>query len=375
MVDPYLGAGGTAALMAVASPALLLGFDRLVEPVVYASTSRPAMKRLGDQLQASLGPDDVIGAVEKVLRDSLGVPNVAVELGPSVAGDRLGAVSEQQPVADRFPVTYQGRHVATLVVAPRPAEPALTGRDHLIVATLAQQAGPALHGARVVHELRSARERLVSAREEERRRIRRDLHDDLGPSLAGLRLTASALGSHLRADIGHLDAAAARQLADELARGIGDASGLVRRVVYDLQTAGVDGRGLLATLQHRLTRKPCDSNLRVVLKTDLDDGDELPAAVEVAATRIVTEAVTNARRHAHAGVCTVEIHHTTERLTIEIRDDGHGLDPDTPLGVGLRSIEERADELGGSSELRSSPAGTNVRVTLPLRPVTTAEPS
>jgi signal transduction histidine kinase len=216
---------------------------------------------------------------------------------------------------------------------------------------------------------------LVAAREEERRRIRRDLHDDLGPSLAGLRLTASALSSHLRADAESLDAAAARQLSGELARGIGDASGLVRRVVYDLQTAGVDGRGLLLALENRLTRTPQDKNLQVVLNTDLDGSDELPAAVEVAAARIVIEAVANARRHAHAAVCTVGIHHTTETLTIEVQDDGRGLDPDTPLGVGLRSIEERADELGGSSELRSGPAGTTLRVTLPLKAMTTARPS
>jgi signal transduction histidine kinase len=137
-----------------------------------------------------------------------------------------------------------------------------------------------------------ARERLITAREDERRRIRRDLNDDLGPSLAGLRLTASALTRHLSAAGDRLDVAAARQLADELPRGIGNASGLVRRDVYDLQSASLNGRGLRTALEDRPTRVAHNANLCVVLNTDLDDRDELPAAVEVAAARIVTAAAT-----------------------------------------------------------------------------------
>ncbi|WP_443137096.1 sensor histidine kinase [Kribbella sp. CCNWLW197] len=105
--------------------------------------------------------------------------------------------------------------------------------------------------------------------------------------------------------------------------------------------------------------------MRVVVDADLG-AEELPAAVEVAAARIVTEAVTNARRHAEASTCSVTLTRTEDALAILVRDDGRGIRPGLPLGVGLRSIEERADELGGTSELLSDRSGTTVRVTLPL---------
>jgi signal transduction histidine kinase len=360
--DPHLTSGELTALLAVASPTLLLTSTRLLEPVVYGSGSRPVLRRLGDRLQATLGPDDVVRTVQEAVRSSLAVPRATVDLthrGPvDAAAASLGG-------GHVFPVPYQGRHIATLVVSPRPAEPALTRRDRVVLAKLAKQAGPALHGAQVVHQLRAARERLVNAQEEERRRIRRDLHDDLGPSLAGLGLTASALRSHLHASPDELDISAARRLAEEITWGISEASALVRRVVYDLQPAGLGGRGLLATLQDRLTRPPVDDGMHVTLDADLGSVD-LPAAVEVATARIITEAVGNARRHADASLCAVEVVRTAETLRIVVRDDGHGLAPGTPLGVGLRSIEERADELGESSELLSSPAGTTIRVVLPL---------
>ena len=352
LASPHLSPGTVTAMLVVASPALLLAMHRAIEPLVYGSDSKAPLRRLVDRLHATLGPDDVTRTVEEAVRASLAVPQAVIEFD-----DRESLEGE------RFPVTYQGRHVATLVVSPRAAEAALTRRDRAVVRRLSDHAGPALHGARVVRELRTARERLVTAREEERRRIRRDLHDDLGPSLAGLRLTASALRAHLHAMAANTASAQTQQLADELTVGIGQASALVRRVVYDLQPAGLDRRGLVPALQDRLIRP--DDDLHIEMTADVGAG-ELPAAVEVAALRIVTEAVTNARRHAQATVCNVEVKRSTRTLDLTVYDNGHGLQPGTPLGVGLRSIEERAEELGGSSELHSSPAGTTLRVSLPL---------
>jgi signal transduction histidine kinase len=239
---------------------------------------------------------------------------------------------------------------------------------------MARQAGPALDGARLVHELRVARERLVTAREAERRRIRRDLHDDLGPSLAGLGLTASALHHLLSTEPTDVDLPASRRLAEQLTAGITDASALVRRVVYDLQPLGLEGTRLLPDLAERLTRTTTLDGQGCGMRVHVDaqlGSDDLPAAVEVAAARIVTEAVTNARRHAQASQCSVALTRSDHTLAIEVHDDGHGMRPGTALGVGLRSIEERADELGGTSELISDPTGTTLRVTLPLAPAAT----
>ncbi len=368
--SPHLGPAAVAALLSASSPVLFFLWSRLAERVVYGSGSGAAMRRLGQRLQATLGPDDVVVTVREAVRDSLAVPRAEVEF--AAAGRGPAEDGAQEPV-ERFPVTYQGRLVATLVVTPRPAEPCLTGRDRAVLATMARQAGPALDGARLVHELRAARERLVTTREAERRRIRRDLHDDLGPSLAGLALTASALQQLLAREAEVVDLTASRRLAQDLTGGITDAAGLVRRVVYDLQPLGLEGQRLLPALADRLVHAPATDGHGSGMQIDVDvrlGSRDLPAAVEVAAARIVTEAVTNARRHAAAGRCSVTLVGTVDTLTITVADDGHGMRPDTVLGVGLRSIEERADELGGTSEVLSGPRGTTVRVALPLASAT-----
>jgi signal transduction histidine kinase len=95
---------------------------------------------------------------------------------------------------------------------------------------------------------------------------------------------------------------------------------------------------------------------------------ELPAAVEVAAYRIVSEALTNVTRHARARWCAVRVQRRDGDLVVEIADDGRGVDPDSPMGVGLLSMEERAGELGGSCRVLSRlGGGTLVRAVLPTR--------
>ena len=201
---------------------------------------------------------------------------------------------------------------------------------------------------------RPRRASLVGARVEERRRLRRELHVDLGPALSGIGLGAEALAR--RADPIAPDLAAT---ARELHGDILDAVGRAREISHDLRPAALDDLGLEAAIRTRLGGD--DIELAVAALGDL------PAAVDLAALRIVQEAVTNVRRHAAASACRVEIRRDTGGLRIEVSDDGVGMPPTVAPGLGLRSIRGRAAELGGRARIgRPADGGTQVSVWLPI---------
>lgn len=198
------------------------------------------------------------------------------------------------------------------------------------------------------------------AREEERRRLRRDLHDDLAPTLAGLSMRAAAAAQIMRSDPDR-----SADLLGGLTAGITAAVAQVREIAYDLRPPVLDDEGLVEALRQRVQPSPPGGpDVQIIDETD---GIPLPAAVEIAALRIVQEAVANVRTHARADRCTVRIRRTHEGVALQIRDDGTGVAPEARRGVGLRSIEERASELGGRLHLHTSPAGTTLDIDLPCR--------
>lgn len=208
--------------------------------------------------------------------------------------------------------------------------------------------------------MQRARTRLVTAREEERRRLRRDLHDGLGPQLASQTLALDAAGGLIRAD-----PAAADEMLVQLRDQTGDAVAGIRRLVYDLRPPVLDDRGLLAALAEQAARFEHDG-LRVTL--DLPDVlPALPAALDVALYRIALEAVTNVVRHARASSCDIALRTEPGWIVLLVRDDGRGLPPDHVSGVGCASMRERAAELGDSVTVESRSAyGTGVTARLPL---------
>lgn len=209
-------------------------------------------------------------------------------------------------------------------------------------------------------ELQRARERLVATREEERRRLRRDLHDGLGPALAGAALKVEAAENLLKSDT-----AAASSLLEDARAEIQDAVADVRRLVYALRPPALDELGLVGALREQAERLGVGEHVRIDVNAP-EHLDGLPAAVEVAAYRIALEAMTNAARHADARTCMVRIS-VNGALELEISDDGHGLPSDYRTGVGIASMHERADELGGTCDIeRVDGQGTRVRARLPL---------
>jgi len=219
-----------------------------------------------------------------------------------------------------------------------------------------------LHGAFVPEaaELQRARERLVAAREEERRRLRRDLHDGLGPALAGAALKVEAAENLFASD-----PAAASGLLEDARAEIQDAVADVRRLVHALRPPALDELGLVGAVREQAERLSVGDHPHVEVDAP-EQLDALPAAVEVAAYGIALEAMTNVARHADARTCLVRIS-MNGGLELEISDDGHGLPSDHRAGVGMASMRERAEELGGTCDIEQVDGrGTRVRARLPL---------
>jgi signal transduction histidine kinase len=217
----------------------------------------------------------------------------------------------------------------------------------------------AVRTARANAYLRRLRGQLISTREEERRRLRRDLHDGLGPLLASLTLTLTAARKLLRED----PDAAEILLADATAHAQ-EAITDIRRLVYALRPPALDDLGLVAAICEEF-----DQYRTSGVAFNLDTPEQLPplsAAVEVACYRIAQEALINVVRHAQAHTCMVHIT-LSEMLTLEINDDGVGLPVTYKAGVGLNSMRERAEELGGTCAIEHvSGSGTRVYAQLPL---------
>jgi signal transduction histidine kinase len=239
---------------------------------------------------------------------------------------------------------------------------AFTPAEQRLLADIAHQAGVAAHAVRLTADLQRSRERLVSALEEERRRLRRDLHDGLGPQLASQTLTLTAARQLLQQRPAEADALLAEAIKHAQA-AVSD----IRQVVYDLRPPALDDLGLAGALHAQVAQFEA-SGIRFTLSVP-ETLPPLPAAVEVACYRIAQEALTNVVKHAHAQNCALSLTLAAEAdtLMLEVVDDGGGLPAERPAGVGLNSMRERAAELGGQCSIEPRPGGgTRVLARLPI---------
>ena len=225
-----------------------------------------------------------------------------------------------------------------------------------------------MRAVRLTEALRRSRERLVTAREEERRRLRRDLHDGLGPRLAGLTLRLETARDRLVPD--PQVQVVLTDLADRCRESVAD----IRRLIYALRPPALDDLGLVSAIRESAAQIVAGyGDLEVTVEAPADLGP-LPAAVEVAAYRITQEALTNVARHAAARHCLVRLEFDREFLHLEIQDDGRGRDSGSAMGVGLASMRERAEELGGSWGINMrAGGGTTVSARLPCGSPITSE--
>ena len=332
--------------------------SRLVRRLMLGNRADPydVVAGLASTLETADEGTEQLAAVARAVASAFGVHFVSVEVDRG-GGERLVATYGERPAETRtLPITYRDAPVGRLVLPARGLRSRLSSRDEQLLGDLVRQAATAARSSRMADELQESRERLVVAREEERRRIRRDLHDGLGPALSGVvfRLESVRLLVDRDPDAARGQLAATSDLVKEV---VAD----VRRLVHDLRPPALDDRGLVGALAQ------LGESLAVPVRIEAEELGPLPAAAEVAAYRIAAEALTNVARHARASACLVRIEATGDRLVVEVSDDGDGIAADAQAGVGLLSLRERAAELGGHSEVTCPPGGgTVVRAELPL---------
>lgn len=340
--------------------------QRSVNRLIYGERDDPyvVLSQLGQRLETALAPNAVLPTICEWVAKALKVSYVAIELGAEDGGRKTEAtfpasVVRRPSSVVSFPLIYHHETLGQLIVAPRIGEERFSPVDMRLLKDLARQAGIAAHSVRLTADLQKSRERLVAAREEERRRIRRDLHDGLGPALAAQQLKVGSARTFLPNNPKDADLLLA-QLEQDIDAAVGD----IRRLVYELRPPALDELGLVGAIrnqaaQYELSGVQIDINAPHSLPP-------LPAAVEVAAYRIGQEALTNVVRHAHAQQCHLSIEVDGD-LRLEIRDDGIGLPADAQASVGLHSMSERAEELGGTCVIESNGGnGTKVSARLPI---------
>lgn len=353
---------GVAAVVAAMSVAPLRSLaDASVNRLLFGRRDEPfaVVSGLSRRLQASESPETALHVLVAAVAHDLRLPYVAIE---SLEGAVLASSGTRGDRVDGVALVHQGEDLGALVLGLRRGDDGFDPAERALLEDLARHAGSAVRAALVTRDLQAARQRLVAAREEERRRLRRDLHDGLGPQLTAVTLRVDAARNLLVSSPEQAD-----DLLVELRADVRAAIDDIRRVVYDLRPPGLDDLGLVGAL--RLHARACTGN-GAPLRVDVigDDVDGLPAPVEVAAYRIAIEAITNAVRHARAHRCDVRVARHDD-LTVEVTDDGIGLPPQWRAGVGVTSMRERAAELGGTCTFDTAEGrGTTVRARLPVLP-------
>ena len=350
-------------LVAVLFQPLRSRLQRGVNRMLYGERDDPyaVISRLGRRLEAALAPDTVLPTLVETIAQALKLPYAAILLKEAEGFRTAAAYGSPRGEPETLPLVYQREEIGRLVLSPRAPGEGFSDADRRLLEDLARQAEVAVHAVRLTTDLQHSRERLVATREEERRRLRRDLHDGLGAQLAGLNIQAGTLRRLIPRDP---DAAneVVVELRDELRSAIAD----IRRLVYDLRPPALDDLGLAEALRRLAERYGSEGEqLRVSVEAP-ESLPNLPAAVEVAVYRITQEALTNVARHSQARSSVVRFA-VNEDVALEIVDDGVGIPAERGAGVGLSSMHERASELGGSCTVQSVPkGGTQVLVRLPL---------
>jgi signal transduction histidine kinase len=351
------------AVVAVIFQPLRERLQRGVNSILYGKRDEPeaVLSQLAHQIEAADTSGAILSDLLRTTAITLKIPYVAILV--SAEDDDLKvytAWGKATAPQELLPLIFQNRTIGYLAVSPRGVADRFTARERSLLATVAALTATTFRGVQLSNELSRSRQRIVTAREEERRRIRRDLHDGLGPQLASQTLSLEAISQLIETD-----PKKARYLVGVLQTQSEEAMHDIRRLVYDLRPPALDNIGLAGALRQSALRY-ATAELQFSFEIGTLPND-LPAAVETAVYRIAQEAMTNVVRHAEASHCTIRLSCTHEDLVLEIQDDGRGLPDHCALGIGLHAMHERAAELNGETRVEVPPAGgALVRARLPL---------
>lgn len=354
------------AAVAIGFAPLRAGLQRVVDKVLYgARGDRSAVLRaVGEQLEAALDPGDVLPAIVETVASALHLPYVAVRT-QSNDGTRLAAErGERCEEVHVLPLIHHGIQVGDLVVAARRGEKTISAADASVLADVARQVAPAVRAAWLVTDLAASHNRLAVTREEERARLRHDLHDRLGPHLVGLSLQLDSISGQME---GPRSSQAVARAHAEATLALDE----VRRISRGLRPAELEELGLVQAINaaaRRLSIADDETAWQVSVDAALQLGT-IPPDVESAAYQIALEGLTNAYRHSggRAAVVRVGVDASGRALIVEVSDDGWGLNGSAKPGVGIGSMHARAEALGGTVTIRRPDAGgTVVRARLPL---------
>ncbi|MYW02707.1 ATP-binding protein [Streptomyces sp. SID3343] len=358
-------AGGALAIGILIRPTVTWAMH-VVDRFYYGERARPyqVVRDLATRLSRAVVPGAAPALLCETVVRALHLPGASVVVDTRRGTRELARVGTGGAGGAAFPLTYEGVVIGRLSAPPRPGEDVLDRQDVEVLRFLADQAAPAIASLRLYEDLQESRERIVLAREEERRRLRHDLHDGLGPALSGTRLQVDTARACVPAGT---PAEGTLAVASE---GIGEAIVELRRITEGLAPAALDRMGLAGALRESAARLDgrTGSGPLIRVEVDPDPLPALPAAVEVAVYRIGGEALNNVVRHARAAHAALTVRVRAADVTVEISDDGRGRPADsdrTAHGIGMRSMAERAEELGGTFTVGTGERGTLVRAVLP----------
>jgi signal transduction histidine kinase len=337
--------------------------QRRVDRLFYGERDDPSaiLTRLADQVQSGESTSSILPNLVQTIAQALKIPYAAIEKVNEAGQLELVASWGQKPDhVEIIPLTFQIEQVGKLLIAHRSAGEQFDRDERQLLNSIAALTANAVHAVQLSDELRHSRQRIVTAREEERRRLRRDLHDGLGPQLASQTLGLKALQQLLVTAPEQ-----ARDLLVSLMEQSQEAIKDVRRLVYELRPPTLDSLGLVGALQQSAARM---ANNALQVTVDVPEPlPELPAAVETAVFRISQEAMTNIVRHSGAQQATIRLNNHERQLCVEVSDDGQGFSVRDYSGIGLESMRERAAELNGSCVIESRLGkGTTIKACLPL---------